>query len=1088
MHRSLTGVGTILLIIAVMAVTIPVPAQTATGDIAGIVTDVQGAVVIGAHVTAEETSIHRVRATITNDRGVFSFPLLPPDTYRITAVTLQMAESGTQLELLVGTHRQLNIVLNPESAFTTLHVTASSPSIETTSSEIQANITPQQMTSLPLFERTFASLAILAPGVRPTIGGVGPVSINGSTGRNFNLTVDGGEDKDNTMGGFLQNYTTEGIQEFAVKTYNFSADTGKSSGAVIEIVTRAGTNQFHGGAFFILRNRNLEATDYFTAHPFESFTCKRDPGQCYTGPANPKPGFDRQNYGGSLGGPILPDRWFFFGALERTHENRAIPQNGQTVATIKAFQILQAHGAIADPLLANAVLDSSSAVTQPFRDLQWQVRSEVSVNQKNQLSLRYSRQDNHRAHDGLDGLEDPGSAAPTSNSFQSLAVNHTFAASTHVLNQFIFQFSDYSNLAVPDPAGNAIPSVNFDNGVSFGQNTFVPNASFQRKFQFRDDVTWQKGLHLLKFGFQEAAVTLFGGRLVQFPTPTIELRCLPQEILQGGADPCGTGFAYNSLDQSGVVRRTRLASGDDSFFQPTINQISYYVQDDWRISSRLTLNLGVRNDIDFGLIPTNQNPRPESFAFCASCIGNRTLRLLRLLPAKSLNQFVPEIGLAPPHNGVNNYAPRLGFAWDVTGRGLWVVRGGYGLFFDQFFQEGQIASLQNAGASVYALSHDARSAPDPLNLAAIGLSSAVIAAGPFPVHFLADLPYGARGWFMDSHMKQPYSQSILLGTQLRLNNNVILSIDAVHVLGLHGYSQTEINPSLDATNDTRLLNPLLDPVFGCQDSSAASISCSARGALHRLARITRNGAANRSRYDGMMFSVRRQFSGWFQLDVSYLLARAYNYGGVGGAGDLLSFTQGTAPGLTPAQSAVRGLVQPQDFGYASDDERHRVVLDGIVNLPRRILLSCIVQLASARPYTIGAGDDINGDGVFNDFYSPRVTDNPVFDPLGEGDVRFAVRPNSLRGDPYFQADLRLQKNFKFAERFTISTFADLFNVFNRVNFGNQFVSEANGFGLAQPPVPVDTGLDGPAALNLPRKPVGLAGPPLEVQIGLRIRF
>ena len=619
--------------------------------------------------------------------------------------------------------------------------------------------------------------------------------------------------------------------------------------------------------------------------------------------------------------------------LERTHENRAIPQNGQTVATIKAFQTLQARGAIADPLLANAVLDSfvnsdpaisGSAMAGTQRCLCQSEKPAFS-------SLFTSGQPTGARWIGW--FRRPWIGCANSNSFQSLAVNHTFAASAPVLNQFIFQFSDYSNLVLPDPAGNAIPSVNFDNGVSFGQNTFVPNASFQRKFQFRDDVTWQKGLHLLKFGFQEAAVTRFGGRLVQFPTPTIELRCLPQEILQGGADPCGTGFAYNSLDQSGVVRRTRLASGDDSFFQPTVNQISYYVQDDWRISSRLTLNLGVRNDIDFGLIPTNQDPSPDSSAFCVSCTGNRTLRLLRLLPVKSLNQLVPEIGLAPPHNGVNNYAPRLGFAWDVMGRGLWVIRGGYGLFFDQFFQEGQIASLQNAGTSVYALSHDARTPPNPLNPAAIGLSSAVTAAGPFPVPFLADLPYGARGWFMDSHLKQPYSQSILLGTQLQLNNNATLSIDAVHVLGLHGYSQTEINPSLDATNDTRLLNPLLDPVFGCRDSSAASISCSTPGALHRLARITRNGAANRSRYDALMFSLQRRFADWFQLDISYVLSRAYNYGGVGGAGDLLSFTQGTAPGLTPAQSAVRGLVQPQNFGYASDDERHRVVLDGIVNLP-----------------------------------------------------------------------------------------------------------------------------------------------------------
>ena len=170
------------------------------------------------------------------------------------------------------------------------------------------------MTSLPLFDRTFSSLAILAPGVRPTLGGVGPVSINGSTGRNFNLTVDGGEDKDNTMGGFLQNYTTEGIQEFAVKTYNFSADTGKSSGAVIEIVTRAGTNQLHGGAFFVLRNRNLEATDYFTAILSKAIPATAIQDNVIPALQIPSLGFDRQNYGGSLGGPILHNRWFFFGA------------------------------------------------------------------------------------------------------------------------------------------------------------------------------------------------------------------------------------------------------------------------------------------------------------------------------------------------------------------------------------------------------------------------------------------------------------------------------------------------------------------------------------------------------------------------------------------------------------------------------------------------------------------------------------------------------------------------------------------------------------------------------------------------------
>jgi hypothetical protein len=192
--------------------------------------------------------------------------------------------------------------------------------------------------------------------------------------------------------------------------------------------------------------------------------------------------------------------------------------------------------------------------------------------------------------------------------------------------------------------------------------------------------------------------------------------------------------------------------------------------------------------------------------------------------------------------------------------------------------------------------------------------------------------------------------------------------------------------------------------------------------------------------------------------------------------------------MTPTRSASLGIIQPQNFGYTNQDERHRVVFYGIGNLPHGILLSGILQLASARPYSMSAGDDLNGDGVPNDLYSPIVTRNPVFDPVGEGDVRFAVRPNSLRGMPYFQTDLRGQKDFRAKESVVVSVFADIFNVFNRANFGNQFVSSSDGFGAAQPPVPVNTGRTGPQAANLPRKPIGLSGPPFQAQLGLRVQF
>src|ERR1700693_1825679 len=246
--------------LAIFCSLLAVQAQTATGDLAGRVTDSQGAALVGGEVKAVEIATGHSRNTITNAEGIFSLPLLAPGRYHLTASGPQMTTGVADIELLVGSYRDVNFVLRPASAPTTVQVTGETPAIETTSAEIKSNIDPRQMMNLPLDGRTFASLAILAPGVRPTFGGDSTflVSINGSTGRNFNLTVDGGENKDHEFSEFLQSYTTEGIQEFVVKTYNFSADTSNSSGAVINIVTRAGTNNFHGGAFFVLRNRNLE--------------------------------------------------------------------------------------------------------------------------------------------------------------------------------------------------------------------------------------------------------------------------------------------------------------------------------------------------------------------------------------------------------------------------------------------------------------------------------------------------------------------------------------------------------------------------------------------------------------------------------------------------------------------------------------------------------------------------------------------------------------------------------------------------------------------------------------------------------------
>jgi hypothetical protein len=1000
-----------------------------------------------------------------------------------------MTTAVVETELLVGAHWEFNFALHPASVKSEVQVTGNPTSVDVTSSALKYNVDPQQIASLPLYGRTFSSLAILAPGVRPAFTTDGPVSINGSNGRNFNLTVDGGEDKDNTLSTFQQNYTTEGIQEFAVDTYNFSADTGKSGGAVIEVVTKSGTNSFHGGEFFVARNRHLEATDFFTANPIETARCDRNPRACYTGPSNPKPGYDRQNYGGTLGGPIVHNRWFFFGAAEHVHENASLPQNGQTIDTVRAFRALQSQQVIADPMLARTFLDSSPSISKPFRDTQWQVRSDVALSPRQQLFVRYAQQDSRLSHDGLDGFEDPGEGGETTNRLKSLLVNYSIAISPRVLNQFVFQFSDSLVASVPELAAIGIPNVSFPNGVSIGQSLFFPDSSFQRKFQFRDDFNVQKGKHSLRFGFQNAVVTRFGGSQSQFPTPLISLRCEPQQIIAGGTDPCGIGYDYTSLDQPGVVGRTRLSIGNNSYAQSLIQQISYYAQDDWKVTARLTLNLGVRNDIDLGILPTdNQTPALDNSPFCTLCRGNRTLRILSLIPPNLLRRVIPGIDLHSPRNDLTNYAPRIGFAWDVTGIGHWVIRGGYGAFFDQFFQEPQEFSLLNAGPSIYAISHDTRTPANPASPTATGLSGAVAAAGPFPVANLSDLPYGSRGWFLNPRMSQPFAEHFSLGSQLILANQFTLSVGVVHLLSLHGYSETELDPSLDGSAATRILNSPLDTVFGCRDSSGVSVICSASGALHRLFRVVRTDSNNRSRYDSFTVQLEHRLSTGFYFNAWYALSRAYNYGGGIPDSDFLSFSQGVAPGMTPTQSTRAGLIHPQNFGYTNQDERHRLLFECVSNLAHGVLLSGILQWASARPYSMAAGDDLNGDGIPNDFYSPVVTGDPVFDPLGKGDVRFALRPNSLRGQPYFQTDVRIQKNIRVRENLTVGVSADFFNVFNHVNFGNQLVSSSDGFGAAQPPVPVNTGQNGPLAMGLPRKPIGVVGPPFQAQLGLRVQF
>src|SRR5687768_234193 len=304
----------ILTVLLVLATSIQ--AQVTTADLTGTVTDTSGQVVAGATVTVANPRTGFSRTITTDSSGSFSVTELPPDVYTVTVEASSFSKSVVKdLELNVGSRRTITVELKPGALTETVEVTAEGTMIETTRSDLDQSITPKEIENLPLLNRTFAGLSVIAPEARPvgnfdpTKTRVGNIAISGGDGRQVNVNVDGGDNKDNVVGSLLQNFSYESIQEFQVLQHKWTADQGRSVGGVVNVITKSGTNEFHGSAFFNYRGEETRARHRF------------DPAE--------KPYFARQEFGGSVGGPIVEDKAFFFVAYERFRErqNVAVPDS-----------------------------------------------------------------------------------------------------------------------------------------------------------------------------------------------------------------------------------------------------------------------------------------------------------------------------------------------------------------------------------------------------------------------------------------------------------------------------------------------------------------------------------------------------------------------------------------------------------------------------------------------------------------------------------------------------------------------------------------------------------------------------------------
>jgi len=984
---------------------------TATATLQGTVMDKSQAVIGNkAEVTLTNKENGVTRTTKTNDAGEYRFESLSAGQYTIktTAPGFSSAEVK-DVELLIGRTTTQNFTLLPGGVSETVEVTATAPLVDQTKTDVSTNITPQQITDLPLIGRDIADLAYLAPGVKaadsydPTKNRYSILSVNGDGGRNVNVTVNGIDNKDNTVGGPVMQLPAEAVQEFQVSTQRFSAVNGRSAGAAINVITKSGSNNFHGSAFGFFRDQALNA-DQKTAK-----------GDGTTSSINPP--YSRQWFGGSVGGPIKKDKFFGFFAFERQREHTAIAENPT------AFQQLS--------LVTALGAQPATTIPTPFFENRINGRLDYTINPKHSAYLSVSTQANNSLNDQSNGNFDLTEGNFTVNHLQvaNLTLNSTLTPT--LINQFTVGFQYWNNLI---DSTTRKPLFTFPGGIQFGTNTNVPQNSIQRKYQFKDDIAKTVGKHTFKTGVDYIWTPFMGGFFEFNPTLEIDYGQSPSAIL---ALP--QGFATN-----GLVQGMSVAVGDPTFIIKDAKQLGLYFQDDWKISSRLTANLGLRWDKDFDFIGGTDIANSRTFQ-----------ELQAIAPISPLAASLVRKKASDYSKG---FSPRVGFAYDLNGHGNHIVRAGFGMYYDNTFQNIPLFMEQQANNTIFQTAFGIGPSPsDPIpGQPGFTLANWNVINSPFPVipapsH---NLNPGSTGRLMDPNYRTPVTEEFNGGYTWAINSKSVFEAEYVHVLSLHENKTINVDPNIpvDPNNITTLSRTgVAGGFFRPLDAALAAAG------QPNMASVRDETSGGRSRYDGMNLSYRQRSFHRTDLTVNYTLARAVGYDQDGG-----SFRYYPRDPQRP--------FAPAEFGPSFNDERHHLTIAGTSHLPFGLEASPILQFGSARPFLPASGSNMLNLGGGSAAGALVVTNAnpknllsgtqlaPVIDSVSNvssivlasakcyysGGCQLAAY-SGLRGDPYFNMDARLAKNIKLGESRNLQLIFQAFNLFNHANYGNNFGFTTNEF-------------------------------------------
>lgn len=1091
LHKRIITLALFVIVSAVGAF-----AQGGTGQISGTVTDQTGAVVAGAGVKVTNIATNFSRETTTNASGDYSIQLLPAGRYRVAINANGFAAYNVEAIVNVTQTTTVNAALAVGS-IDDIQIDVQSPTIQVETSQNGRTVSGDTIRQLPLPSRNFQQLLALSPGAQTSVTnstdlgrGDAVISVNGQRTTSNSVKING-VDANSIGTNSTPNIavpSTDSLQEFIVQTSLYDASNGRNSGGNIEAVTRGGSNTFNGNVYYFLRNKSLNANEPFIkARGIE------------------RPEATRNQFGGTLGGRVVKDRVFFFGSYQGTRESNgvsltnsltspAVPaglrdDNRSAAGLAATFGIAQAtinpiavtmlnlrlpNGQFAIP--SSGVASTATpfaAVTVPqsgvstFRENQFNANGDFVLTNRHNISAKFFFADNPTKHAnynfagaGNGERQLIGFGGDLDIKQRLYSITDTYVFSSNVVNQARYGFNRLVVTSVPEepftaaqlgissslgsifPGAPTIRVLGADSAFFFGSGTLADQSSRISAHTFGDTLSITSGKHRLRIGgeFRASSVKFyfnaFSRGQILFPSFTA--------FLQGGS--LGTSL---SLLGSGVF--------DRSF---RVKDLSGFIQDDWKVNDRLTINLGLRYDY-YGL-PVEENGRLVNFLPDSAVIGSPAT------PAPPPNGFVQAAG--GPLAGVpqvektlvptdkNNLAPRIGFAYLVNEKQNLVIRGGYGIYYDRIstrYANTQLFNYPYFALGVGLPGLTATFANPFVNMPQPS-SFPTVATIPSPLSPLAPIVgVPIAGVFVDPKLETPFVHQYNFGLQWQTKGNYVIDFGYVgnkgrNLLHVVTLNQPTYNPATNAFTTrfpTGIISGNKNATGGVQQVQTTSLST----------------------YDSLQMSVSKRFSTGLQFLAAYTYGRSYDYYSGAALNELTNM-----PGDQVNWRSNRGR---SDF-----NREQRFVLSGVYSLPNRQYssgfargllnnwqIASIIVAQTGLPFSIVNSNDtsIISRANFNRAYNGPIytSGSPgerltaffntaafstsclnatcsaavgaVTNPTFESSAPFGNTPrNFLTGPGQKNVDISFIKIMPFTEKLRGEMRAEMFNAFNFVNYAN----------------------------------------------------